>query len=126
MERYRNLVRRVRSDIKNGSKAVGKHKKGFSRHGQNFVKFRASGEENGQASDFGEYSNNEWNGLIAACGTVKEIRFEGGSLRILFALGTADNPSGDLKYTSRFLSRKERLVKVMKKQKKHYGMKLRR
>ena len=62
-----------------------------------FVKFEASGEENGQASDFGEYSNNEWNGLIAACGTVKEIIFEGGSLRILFALDTGDNLSGDLK-----------------------------
>ena len=72
-------------------------KKGFLRHGKNFVKFGASGEENGQASDIGEDSNNEWNGLIAACGTVKSIRFEGGSLRILFALDTGDNLSGDLK-----------------------------
>ena len=61
------------------------------------MKFGASGEENGQASDFGEDSGNEWNGLIAACGTVKEIIIEGDSVRILFALGIADNRSGDLK-----------------------------
>ena len=89
-------MRRVRTDIENGSKAFGKHKEGLRRHGQNFWKFGASGKKNGQASDFGD-SGNKWNGLIAACGTVKEIIIERNSLRILFALGTADNRSGDLK-----------------------------
>ena len=89
-------MRRVRTDIENGSKAFGKHKEGLRRHGQNFGKFGASGKKNGQASDFGD-SGNEWNGLIKACGKVKEIIIEENSLRILFDLGIAANRSGDLK-----------------------------
>ena len=96
MERYRNSVRRVRTDIENGSKALGKHKIGLWRHGQNFVKYGASRKKNGQASDFGD-SGNEWNGLIKAFGKVKEIIIEENSLRILFALDTGENLSGDLK-----------------------------
>ena len=89
-------MRRVRTDIENGSKAFGKHKEGLRRHGQNFGKFGASGKKNGEASDFGD-SGNEWNGLIKAFGIVKEIIIEENSLRILFDLGIAANRSGDLK-----------------------------